>query len=435
MRCPDILVFCLSYLVSGLQPAPETVRLLETPGTAGAWKVDTRSEITGSLKLPGSDGQRKVLAVRGTSAIGYEERILALDAKGGVERAIRAYRKAEIKRTLGDQAQESGFRPEARRVVLLRRDTQEVPFSPDNPLTRGEIELVRTDVFAPALSGLLPGREVGVGVSWAAETPAVRELTDMVAIRDGGLACKLAEVQSIDGRKVARVTFQGVVNGSNEDGPCKQELEGFLYFDIERAAIAYLSLRGKHVLSGPNGQEGGTLDGRFVLTRAPIDAPENLADAALSSLRLLPDDDNTLMLEELGPLRLEYPRRWRIGQARQEQVVLDGADGSGVLVTLTPPGKGPTAAAYLEETRGWLAKSAATTGRVEGPREIEPGLSTFWLEANLKGKPVRMEYFVRSSAEGAILIAGRLNPGDAGAQADLARLARRTRLARMVQAP
>ena len=179
MRCPDILVFCLSSLVSGLQPAPESVKLLETPGTSGAWRVDTRSEIAGSLKLPGANGQGKVLAVRGTSAIGYEERNLALDTKGGVERAVRVYHKAEIKRTLGDQAQESGFRPEARRVVLLRRDTQEVPFSPDSPLTRSEIELVRTDVFTSALAGLLPGREVGIGVSWAAETPAVRELTEI----------------------------------------------------------------------------------------------------------------------------------------------------------------------------------------------------------------------------------------------------------------
>ena len=68
MRCPDILVFCLSSLVSGLQPAPESVKLLETPGTSGAWRVDTRSEIAGSLKLPGANGQGKVLAVRGTSA-------------------------------------------------------------------------------------------------------------------------------------------------------------------------------------------------------------------------------------------------------------------------------------------------------------------------------------------------------------------------------
>lgn len=435
MRCADILVFCLAALPPAAQDPPESVKLVEPATTSGAWRVETRSEISGNLRLPGEGGQARLLAVRGTSAIGYDERILSLDAKGAVERAIRSYRKAEIRRTLGDQAQESGFRPEVKRVVLLRRDTLEVPFSPDSPLTRGEIELVRTDVFTPALAGLLPGREVGVGVSWAAETAAVRELTDLVSIRDGGLACKLAEVQSIDRRKVARVTFTGVVNGANEDGPCRQELEGFLYFDIERSSIAYLSLRGKHVLSGPGGQEGGTLDGRFVLTREPIGTPVNLTETALAGSRLAPDDDNTLMLEELGPLRLEYPRRWRIGQARQEQVTLDGADGSGVLVTLTAPGKGPTAAAYLEETKGWLVKNGGPVGRVEGPRDLEQGLATFAIDTTLKGKPARMEYFVRSSADGIVLIAGRLNPGDEGARADLARLARRTRLVKVVQAP
>lgn len=435
MHSPDILVFCLSTLVSGFQGPSETIRLLEVPGLSGAWRVESRSEISGSLQVPGPNGQGKVMAVRGHSAIGYDERLLALDSRGGVERVIRAYRKAEIRRTLGDQAQESGFRPEARRVVLLRRDTQEVPFSPDTPLTRGEIELVRTDVFTPALAGLLPGREMGLGMGWVAETAAVRELTDLAAIRDGGLACKLAEVQSIDGRKVARVTFRGVINGSNEDGPCRQELEGFLYFDLGRQAIAYLSLRGKHVLAGPNGGEGGTLDGRFVLTRTPLETPENLSDAALARARLVPDDDNTLLLEELGPLRLEYPRRWRLGQARQDQVALDGADGSGVLVTLTAPGKGPAPAAYLEETRGWLARQSATVAKADSLREVEPGLSTFAMEATLKGKPARLEYYVRSSPEGTILIAGRLNPGDTTAQADLARLARRSKLVRAVPVP
>ncbi|MFM7113650.1 MAG: hypothetical protein ACKO26_21145, partial [Planctomycetota bacterium] len=74
-------------------------------------------------------------------------------------------------------------------------------------------------------------------------------------------------------------------------------------------------------------------------------------------------------------------------------------------------------------------------GRVEGPRDLEQGLATFAIDTTLKGKPARMEYYLRSSADGIVLIAGRLNPGDEGARADLARLARRTRLVKLVQAP
>lgn len=435
MSYKTILVFCLFCMIPARVAAQPAVRLVEAPTTSGAWRIESRSELSGTLKVPGPDGQGKILVVRGTSAISYDERILALDAKGAAERVVRAYRKAELKRTLGDQAQEGGIRPEVRRIVLLRRDTVEVPFSPEAPLTRGEIELVRTDVFAPALNGLLAGRDASIGQSWSADAGVVRELTDMIVVREGGITCRLAEVQEIDLRQVARVTFQGVVSGANEDGPCRQEIEGFLYFDIARGAIAYLSLRGKHVLPGPNGTDGGTLDGRFVLTRAPIEPPPALADAGLAGVRLIPDDDNTLLLEELGPLKLEYPRRWKIAQARQDQITLDGADGSGVLVSLTPPGRGPTPAAYLEETRGWLAKNEGTATRLDPPREVEPGLFTFVIESTLKGKPAILEYFVRTSADGTVLVAGRLNPGDATARADLARLARRTRLARLVPVP
>jgi hypothetical protein len=66
---------------------------------------------------------------------------------------------------------------------------------------------------------------------------------------------------------------------------------------------------------------------------------------------------------------------------------------------------------------------------------VEPGLFSFVIEATLKGKPAILEYFVRTSADGTVLVAGRLNPGDATARADLARLARRTRLARLVPVP
>ena len=52
-------------------------------------------------------------------------------------------------RKMGDDPQESTLRPGVRRLVVLRSRSAKVPFSPDGPLTWGEIDLIRTDVFNP----------------------------------------------------------------------------------------------------------------------------------------------------------------------------------------------------------------------------------------------------------------------------------------------
>ena len=50
---------------------------------------------------------------------------------------------------------------------------------------------MRTDVFAPALVGLLPADAVRVGDRWSAAEVAVQELTDLEKIEEGKLECRL----------------------------------------------------------------------------------------------------------------------------------------------------------------------------------------------------------------------------------------------------
>ena len=126
------------------------------------------------------------------------------------------------------------MRPAVRRLVVMRENGTKAPFSPDGPLTWGEIDLVRTDVFTPALAGMLPDHAVRVGDRWNVAADAVRELTDMEHIDEGKIECRLEEVSAKDGRRQARVTFTGTVRGGNEDGPNRQQLDGWYLFDLDR---------------------------------------------------------------------------------------------------------------------------------------------------------------------------------------------------------
>src|SRR5262249_16850311 len=150
-------------------------------------------------------------------------------------------------------------------------------------------------------------------------------------IEEGQIECKLEQITNLpqggQTRRHARVALSGTVRGIGEDGPNRQQLEGYFYFDLESNHLSYLSLEGTHVLLDKDGKEVGGVKGRFVLTRQTQQRSKDLSDGALKGLALEPSPANTLLLYEnpdLG-LRFLYPRRWRVASQRGPQVALDTA--------------------------------------------------------------------------------------------------------------
>jgi hypothetical protein len=414
------------------------LRLRESFPTGTQYHVSIREDSSGELKLPAEGGKPAPppVEVRGRGAFEYDERVLdAGPADRPAPRTLRVYRRFEIERTVGGQPQEAGIRPVVRRLVILRRGHREVPFSPDGPLTWEEIHLVSKDVFTPALAaGLLPERPVAPGDRWPAAAAAVEELTDLDRIEEGGLECRFEEVTSVGGRRLARVRVAGSIRGVNEDGPNRQQLDGFLYFDLESNHLSYLSLDGVHFLLDKDGQVTGRVAGRFVLTRQANARSPELRDEAVRALALEPNAENTLLLydnPDLG-VRLLHPRRWRVGMVRGRQVTLDEANGSGLLLTAEPPADVPTGAAYAAEVQGFLLKQKVKVLRADAPRAVQgppDELEQFGLDAEIEGKRARLEYYVVKQSAGGATLAARLAPADLAAlQRDVERIARSVRL-------
>jgi hypothetical protein len=430
---PSSLVIGLAgvLLVAGQAPADDTVRLKELFPGDYQYHVSTRVSLSGQLTLPPPEKDKKpiTLPVKGSSTIEYDERVL--DSKDdAVGRTIRVYRRMDFERKVGDQAQTSTLRPEVRRLVLLREKNFKGPFCPEGPLTPGEIDLVRTDVFTPALTGLLPDGAVKAGDRWTAQTAAVRELTDLDGI-EGKVECKLIDVRSLRGRRCAYVTVSGMVKGTNEDGPSEHRLDGSFYFDLESHQLTYLSLHGVHSLLDRDGKEVGRVEGQFTLTRETNDAVKELGAAALKGLTLTPTADNTLLLyenAELG-LRFSYPRRWRVAGGMGRQVRLDGADGSGLQITLDPLSRVPTGAQFLTESRDYFAAQKAKVFRTEDPSRVRGGvgdLEHFTIDVEVKGDRVLMDYYVAKQDNGGATLAARLLPGAelAAVQKEVERIAK-----------
>ncbi len=427
----------LTAASQGIGAAQDAIALREEFVPGYQYRVQSRVELSGKLTLPpakeGSAPQS--LTLTGHSAVDYDERVLATD-KGHVHKTVRLVQRLEFQRKIGDEVQQASLRPGVRRLVVLRHGAKEVPFSPDGPLQWSEIELVRTDTFSPALTGLLPPGALRPGERWQASAGAVQELTDLERIDDGQVTCTLEAVVTQAKRRHARVAVQGTVRGLGEDGPARHQLDGFFLFDLESNHLSYLSLKGTHFLIDAAGKEAGKVEGTFVLTRHLGATAREIADEALRGVALEPNEDNTQLLfdqPELGVTFL-YPRRWRVAGVQGRQITLDDGRGHGLLLTVEPLARVPTGAQFLQEARTWLAQQKATILQADGPRVVQNlprQIEQFALDAQMTGGRVWLDYWVLRQPMGGATVAARLAANDLrGGQRDVHRIVHSVQIVR-----
>ncbi|HEY2783850.1 MAG TPA: hypothetical protein VGJ05_02645 [Fimbriiglobus sp.] len=372
--------------------------------------------MSGQVNAPAGIGQpAKTVQTSGSSAISYAERVLPSDADRS-SKVLRQYRELNFLRVVGDREQKADVRLSVRRMVVMRNTAGvKVPFSPDGPLTWGEIDAVRTDLFVPVLvGGLLPVKDVKPGDDWPVAVAAVTDLTEMGKIVEGGLKLKFVSVVNLNGKKLARLALTGTVTGVTEDGPSRQTLEGTAYFDLDAALLSHLSLNGIQELLDPTGKVVGKITGRFLLTRKPVGA-DDLTDKSVQNLELKPTSENTLLFynnSDLG-VRFVYPRSWRVGAVQGNQVTLEQTrKGGGILITMEPPAKLPSAEQFLVEAKDQVKILNGKVFAADKPTK-SANLDRFGLDAEIKGKKVRLAYAILRNTDGGATFAARLPASDA----------------------
>jgi hypothetical protein len=435
---PRALALAFPLLALACPVAAQEVALAESFKPGHATKVEVRVKGTGKLALPpaGKEKEGRVVALAGTSALDFEERVLAPDDPDTLK-TVRAYREVAFERTLGALKQDATIRPSVRRMVVIRplalKDAlpRPVPFSPDGPLTLGELDIVRTDVFAPALvPGLLPAGAVKPGAKWKASAVAVGELTNLEKVEDGAVTVEFVGVAKPGGKSLARLKISGTVRGVNEDGPCRHKIDGTAYFDLGAHLLSYLSVRATKEMLDGKGQTAGVIEGQFAMTRAALGKlPPDLSDASLRDLDLKPGAENALLLYDnpgLG-VRFLHPRGWRLGAVQGKQLTLDHARGAGILITVEPAARVPAPDAYLKEVLEDMKKQKLTVTGTEKPTRAraEPiALDVFAIEATAEGQKRRLEYAVLRQADGGATVAANLPAGDAALRPEVVRIVR-----------
>jgi hypothetical protein len=433
-RTAPILCLALAFATLPAQAQqPAAILLQEVFKVDYQYYVDCRVRIDGVLILPPEPGQLQGdrVAVTGSSIIKYDERILGMNG-GKIDRTVRHYDEMSFERRAGKNDQQGKLRNEARRLVILRKNHLEVPFCPHGPLLWDELDMVRTDIFTPALQGLLPANPVRLKDSWRADSTAMQELTDLETINAGALTCEFRDMIKNAGRSYAVIAFEGKVTGVNEDGPAQHEINGHLYFDLASNHLSYLTMTGKQLLLDKNGKAtGGRIEGTCVVTREASPRSTGVSDAALKGLDLLPNEQNTLLwfVNPEAGVSFLYPRNWHIAGVNgpKRQIGVDAKGGSGILISADAAANIPAAAKFQKDVAGELARQKLQVIKIEPARTLNAGLEAFGIEAQQDGKRVYLQYFlVRQKAGGAVLTANVQAADLAGTalRADVDRIAR-----------
>jgi hypothetical protein len=402
------------FFLAGLATADDAVRIEEQFPVGKRYTVRTRVELSGTLVPPASKGKEsKPVKVQGTSAIDYEERVLAVSARGEVMRTLRQCQRVDFRRTTAGREQEQGLRPTVRRLVVWRKGHTESAFSPDGPLLWGELDVVRTDVFIPALAGLFPEKAVSVNDTWKATTAAVKELTDLEKVEEGGIECKLEKIVRVGTRRLARVRFTGTVKGVGEDGTVRHKVQGTFHHDLAGKYLADLVLNGIMSMLDADGKEAGRVEGRFVMIRSPGSKEDGLSDEAVRKLKTtVPNDENTRILYDNADVGVKflYPRSWAISREGDNQVEMAGPGGDGLLLTLDGPGKTPTVKQLRTEAQQWVTKQKGKVLRYQDAVVLRrsPMVEWFSVEAKVSEQTFWMDYYTARQDKGGATVAARL---------------------------
>lgn len=284
----------------------QTVTLAETakPGDASRYAVDL--DLSGQMTVLGDGGKPHQLTLAAKARHRFAERAVA----GG---AVRHYAEAVASSVVAGEKSDRAL-PADRRTIVVGP----APYSPAGPLTRDELDLV-TDHFDPAcLPGLLPGKAVAVGDTWAVGNDAARAAGLFDALSKNALAGKLTAVA--DG--VATFTVTGTAEGIENGGPVTLTVSATGKYHVATGRVVELTWKQTDDRGQGPVSPAAKVEATITLRREVLAAPP----AELAEVRAVADPSPDLLAlrhaDPKGRYALVYPRDWHVTGQTDAHLVL-----------------------------------------------------------------------------------------------------------------
>ncbi len=270
-----LMICVLASLVAPSLLHAQTVDLTEAPLADRCLRNELTMELDGKITVK-QDGKDMSYPHKAQAKHVFMERFLEVNGSvaGKVGRFYTAADGTVIFNNL-DSSKRS-LRADRRFLVTQRVNGQIVSFSPKGALTREEMEL--TEHFdTMALAGLVPGKTIEVGKSWAIPNNVVLALCELDGVTEQKLEGTLEAVKG----NIAACKVAGKAAGINLGAQVEMEINARFDFDIKQQRIVALEWKENDKrLQGPI-TPALVAEVSIKLTRTPIEEPEELNKFAL----------------------------------------------------------------------------------------------------------------------------------------------------------
>jgi hypothetical protein len=192
-------------------------------------------------------------------------------------------------------------------------------YQPDHAMTRTELELLEMPGDGLAVLGLLPQTKVEAGQKWTPENWSVQMLTGTEALLKSSVSCELESVKD----QLARVKFDGTVEGAIQGAATEINLTGHYIFDLKRNYLRSVELKQTEKRGVGAVSPGMDVVASMKLSRSPAITEGNLTAKALEEIPLEPEPEQLMLIQKLPwNATVSHGRDWHVFQQTPHQTVL-----------------------------------------------------------------------------------------------------------------
>lgn len=409
------LAACIGLAIAAERPAAgaddQSLAARHAPGDVT--QVEVLLEVGGDLTVV-DDKEKKVHALK-MSVVGSmvydEKRLPATGQEPGEVRSVRNYRRCDAVIKIDKGGARPRLRDDRRLVSVAGSTGRTTMFSPTNPLSREELDLIEIPASSLLVEQLLPDRPVSPGDEWQHSNDLVAALLNLDAVSECDVRSRFKEVTAA----AAQLELAGTVHGATEGVSTEIELKGRYKFDLKARRITWVALLIKEKRPIGHVAPGVDVAARLQMKITPNVTGEALSDHALAGLILEPRPDSTLLEYESahGGFRFLHDRGWHVVNEARDSVVLRLVDRGELVaqcnVTALPPvepGKRLTLAKFQEDIERSLGK---TFGRFESAGESVNAaghhLSRVITTGEVEKLPIQWNYYLVADGRGHQVVA------------------------------
>lgn len=390
-----------------LSPAARAqVTLAEAPASGDCFRYLVELDLVGKMLFT-QDGEKQALRLEAKARHAFAERTLTV-VEGLPARSARHYEEAGSS-VLVDIEKTNRSLPGNRALVVTARGSDGLTcYSLGGPLTREELDLVSEHFNPQCVAGLLPGKAVKVGDTWAVPAPAAQAACLFDGLIKSALTGRLTAVA--DGK--ATFTIEGTAEGIDHGAKVALVVTATGTYDTAAKCVVALTWKQKDDREQGPIAPASKLEATVTVKREPLPAaPKELADAALAALPRGAVPAALLRLRYADPkgrYALEHPRDWHVTGQTDQHLILRLLDTGEFVAQATvvawkkaDAGKHTPAEEFkkaVTATPGWVAsrvledtETTAADGRwlyriaAEGKLDDQPVVQTFHLIAGPQG--------------------------------------------------